>query len=308
MVLRVKLIDERVEMVIFENVNKFVLKNVSLHIPIGKIVGLIGLSGAGKTTLLKLACGLLQPDSGYVRVMEREPVKYRSYSGKEVAFFAGVPFLCREDTVKESFEDLKATYRISEAAFSEAYEMLSKELGFGAFQNEKISTLSLGQKMRAELGAAFMLKPKLLLLDEPTVGLDANGKAALREILLHSIPEGMTVLITSHDMAEVSKLCDRIAVLHEGKLLYYGSEERLQKSFTPIETMTVKVSGQYPDLEDLPLVSYSWDRDVLSMRYNANYITSAEILRLILLQTEVSEVKIYKPDLESVIAQLSSRR
>lgn len=291
-------------MILFEDVNKFVLKNVSLHIPKGKIVGVIGASGAGKTTLLKLACGLLQPDSGYVRVMGKEPVKSRSESRKRVAFFAGIPFLCRGDTVRESFEDLKASYRVLEAEFCESYKTLAKELGFETYQNEKISTLSLGQKMRAELGAAFMLKPELLLLDEPTVGLDANGKAALREILFNNVPENTTVLLTSHDMAEVSKLCDRLAVLHEGKLLYYGSEERLHKSFKPIETMTVKVSGKYPDLEDLPLVSYSWDKCVLSMRYNANYITSAEILRLILSQTEVSEVKIHKPDLESIITQL----
>lgn len=292
-------------MIILEDVNKFVLKNVSMHIPTGEIVGVIGPSGAGKTTLMKLVCGLLQLESGYVRVMGKNPVESRSHHGKEVAFFAGIPFLCRGDSVRESFEDLKATYQISDTVFQKDYEMLAKELGFGAFQNEKISTLSLGQKMRAELGAAFMLRPKLLLLDEPTVGLDANGKAVFRELLLKKLPEDMTILITSHDMGEISKLCDRIAVLHEGKLLYYGSETRLHRSFTPIETMTVKVSGKYPDLEDFPLVSYFWDKDMLSMRYNANYITAAEILRLILLQTEVSEVKIQKPDLESVIARLS---
>lgn len=291
-------------MIVLEKVNKFILQDISIYIPKGEIIGLLGPSGAGKTTFLKLASGLLEPEKGYVRVMGKEPVQNDFLKRKRVAFFAETPFLCRGDTVKESFRELKAVYHLSEAGFWRGYRELADRLDFGKFEEERLSALSLGQRMRAELGAALLLRPELLLLDEPTVGLDANGKAALREILLESVSEGRTVLITSHDIAEISKLCNRIAVLNEGKLVYYGSEERLQKCVVPVETMTVRLSGRYPDLEDLPLTSYFLDGDKLVLHYNSSYITAAEILRLLLSQTEIAEVKISKPGLEHIILEL----
>jgi len=291
-------------MIAFENVSKFILEDVSIFIPKGEIVGLLGLSGAGKTTFLKLASGLLEAEKGYVRVMGKKPNRDNSLKKKRVAFFAGIPFLCRGDTVEECFHELKSIYHLPSSEFQVKYRELADRLDFGKAGKERLHSLSLGQRMRAELGAAILVRPELLLLDEPTVGLDANGKAVLREILLESVSEGMTVLITSHDVAEVSKLCSRVAVLNKGRLIYYGSEKRLQKYFVPVETMQIKLTGRYPDLEDLPLVSYLLDKDNLVLHYNSGYITAAEILRLLLPQTEVAEVKISKPNLEHIILQL----
>lgn len=295
-------------MVTFEHIDKFVLTNLNLHIPEGEIVGIIGPSGAGKTTLLKLACGLLKPEAGSVYVMGKHPGRSRFQRKQMSAFFAGVPCLCKEDTVKNGFELLRYVYQISREQFLEDYGKLAAGLGFEAFQEKKINGLSLGQKMRAELGAALVVRPRLLLLDEPVVGLDVNGKAALHDILLKRVSRGMTAVITSHDMAEVSKLCSRIVVLDGGELLYYGSEERLQKYFMPIHSMRVIVTGKYPDLEDLPLTSYSQENNVFTLNYNAEYITAAEILRLILSQTKIGEVTVSKPDLERIITQFRKRK
>ena len=291
-------------MIILENASKFILSGINFHVPRGEAVGVIGPSGAGKTTLLKLVCGLLQANSGYVRVMGKEPVGNRMCRKKMSAFFAGVPFLYNEDTVKESFEALKVMYKLPDNQFEEDYRKLAGVLGFGEFKENRISRLSLGERMRAELGAALAVQPELLLLDEPTVGLDANAKAAFRDLLTEKIQMGMTVLITSHDMAEISRICSRIAVLNEGELLYYGSKERLQGYFTPIHSIIMKISGRYPDLEDLPLKSYCQNDNMLTLHYNAQYITEAEILRLILSQTEVEKVQVRKPDLESMLMKL----
>lgn len=291
-------------MIAFEKVSKFILQNVSLYIPKGEIVALLGPSGAGKTTFLKLASGLLEAEQGNVWIMGKKPVQDNSLKRKRVAFFADVPFLCRGDTVWECFCELQSVYRISMAQFQVRYRELADRLDFRKTEKERLVSLSLGQRMRAELGAALLIQPELLLLDEPTVGLDANGKAALREILLECVSEGMTVLLTSHDMAEVSKLCSRLVILNEGKLIFYGSEERLQKSFVPIETMYIKLVGRYPDLEDLPIVSYILNEDNLILHYNSRYITAAEILRILLLQTGMAEVKISKPGLEQMIQVL----
>lgn len=296
-------------MIQLEEVSKFVLSDVSLYVPEGEIVGLVGASGAGKTTLLRLICGLLQADCGRVRTLGRDPVVWRRYYGAEIStFLTGVPLLCREDTVQQGFELMKILYHISDSQFKRDYQKLSESLVFGKYVRETVKNLSLGQRMRVELGAALICRPRLLLLDEPSIGLDENGKAALWELLEERSGMGMTVLMTSHDMTGISRLCSRIALLDGGKLVFYGSEKNLRSRYAPVDVMTVNVCGQLPDLEDLPLKHYSVAGSVLTMSYDSNHITSAEILRLILNQTGVSGVNIRKPNLESIITQLKEGR
>ena len=112
--------------------------------------------------------------------------------------------------------------------------------------------------------------------------------------------------MTSHDMSGVSKMCGRIALLDSGKLVFYGSEDNLRSRYAPIDVMTIKFGEKIPDLQDLPLKKYTVRDDTLTLSYNSNHITSAEILKLILRQTSVSEVSIRKPSLESIISQLKS--
>ena len=296
-------------MIQLEKVSRSVLSDVSLHVPAGEIVGLVGASGAGKTTLLRLVCGLLKPSDGRVRTLRRDPIVWRRYYGAEIStFFTGVPLLCREDTIQQGFALIKALYHISDSRFDRDYQMLAERLDFGKYAGETVKNLSLGQRTRAELGAALIYRPKLLLLDEPGVGLDENGKTALWELLEERRNMGMTVLMTSHDMIGVSRICSRIALLDEGKLLFYGSEKNLRSRYAPVDVMTVTLNGRLPDLEDLPLTHYSVDGSILTMSYDSNHITSAEILRLVLSRTYVSAVNIRKPNLESIITQLKEGR
>ena len=292
-------------MIGFENVSKFVVSNVTLHIPEGKTVGLIGDSGAGKTTLIKLACGLLKADSGKVFTLRKEPVFCRHVCGKDLSvLFADKPFLQKEDTVAESFEILKHIYQLPKEEFYKDYKMLSEKLRFDDTEGQPIKNLSLGQRRRVEIGAALISRPKLLLLDEPTIGLDANAKQIFCDLIAEKKKEGMTVLVTSHNMEEISKLCDRIALLDKGKLLYYGEETRLRRQFAPMDTLELKLGGKLPDLEDLPLKSYTVDGDILKITYNSNHLTPAEILKLILAQSKIAEMKIHKSDLADIILQM----
>lgn len=207
---------------------------------------------------LKLACGLLAPDVGKVYTLDKNPVKNRKlYKNKVSTFISGVPLLCRDDTVLQGFELIRSMYGIPKSEFDKRYKELSERLDFGKYESQSVKNLSLGQRMRAELGAALIYEPKLLLLDEPNVGLDENGKAVLCEILTERCKNGMTVLMTSHDMSGVSKMCGRIALLDSGRLVFYGSEDNLRSRYAPIDVMTVKFSGNIPDLEDLPLKKYS---------------------------------------------------
>ena len=241
-------------MISFDGVSKFILSNVSIHIPQGKTVGMIGASGAGKTTFLKLACGLLVPEEGEIFVLGRAPVNQRRLRGSLSVLFADKPFLNERDTVRENFEMLRAVYRLEKGIFETDYKELSYRLGFAEFDKKAVKDLSLGQKRRAELGAALLHRPKLLFLDEPAVGLDENAKQEFRTLLAErQMTEKMTVVISSHDMTEISELCDRIAILNTGKLIFYGEAEDLRRKFQPREELRLKVAGEFPDLEDLPL-------------------------------------------------------
>ena len=289
-------------MIFFEHVSKFILSDVSIHIPQGTSVGIIGPSGSGKTTFLKLACGLLQPTAGCVHTMRLIPEKNRRRLGSMAgAFFAGIPFLQETDTVESNFRDLKIIYRMEDDIFTREYSALGERLGFHSFAKEQVKHLSLGQRRRAELGALLLTRPKLLLLDEPSEGLDQTAKDSLRELLMERRAEGTTLVISSHNMEDISALCERIALLDQGILRYYGDKELLLKHFAPMEVMEISFSGKLPDLEDLPLAHYSLYQNKLKLTYNSNYVTSAELLRHILAQTTVTAVTTQKSGLSDAI-------
>lgn len=298
-------VGEERSMIFFEHVCKFILSDVNIHIPQGTSLGLIGPSGSGKTTFLKLACGLLQPAAGCVHTMRLIPGKNRrklvSVTG---AFFADIPFFRETDTVDSNFQDFKIIYRMRDDIFDKEYSALAERLGFRSFQKEPVQQLSLGQRRRAELGALLLTRPKLLLLDEPTEGLDQTVKDSLREILMERQAEGTTLVISSHIMDEISVLCERIALLDCGMLRYYGDKELLLKHFAPDEVMEISFSGKLPDLEDLPLKNYSLHQNKLKLTYNTNYVTSAELLRHILAQTTVTAVTTKKSGLSDAINRI----
>ena len=291
-------------MVQLEQVSKFIVKDVNLYVPPGSAVGVIGKSGAGKTTLLKLISGILQPETGRVCTMGQDPIRYRKcYGAAFSAYFTGIPLLDAKETVQQGYEAIASVYQLTPCVFAREYRALSRRLGFGAYENESVQSLSLGQRARAELGAALLYRPQLLLLDEPTVGLDQEAKQALRELLQERVEQGMTLLISSHDMNEVSHLCSRIALLHKGKLEFYGDQEQLHWQYHSLHMMQMRIVGPLPDLGDIPFLRSVLEKDRLTLVYASHYITSAEILQQILHQTSITELVIRKADLGQVILQ-----
>lgn len=296
-------------MISFENVSRYILSQINIHIPAGTSVGLVGASGAGKTTFLRLACGLLQCDSGSIYVNGRCQTFYSREMSKQLGvLFADKPILNSEESVYQNFETLKTIYRLSEKEYQESYLQLSVQLGFAQFEEKKVKTLSLGQRRRTELGAVLLHTPKILLMDEPTIGLDENAKQAIYNMLQKYMSRGTTAVISSHDLTDISRMCQRIAVLNKGKLIYYGKKELLLKKFAPLDRMYIKLLGAYPDLEDLPLERYFVENDLLTLFYNSNHITSAEILRTIISQTSIKEVTIKKADLADVILKIERKK
>ncbi len=296
-------------MLCFDSVSKFILSNITLHVPQGITLGLTGASGAGKTTFLKLACGLLVPETGEVYVRGAMPMKRKIGDRGIGVLFADRPFLDAGDTVRENFEIIGSMYRLPKDVFHREYEELAQRLGFALFERETVASLSLGQRRRAELGAVLLPEPELLFLDEPAVGLDENAKQEFRGLLAERKKrQNMTVVLSSHDMTEVAGLCDRIALLRQGKLLFHGEKNVLRRSILPWEELVLKVSDEMPDLEDLPLERYFYDGKELRMVYREDYITGAEILNFILRRCSVTEVRINRPGLEEIVTGCRNER
>ncbi|MCR5398621.1 MAG: ATP-binding cassette domain-containing protein [Lachnospiraceae bacterium] len=294
-------------MINFENVSKFILEDISFNLPKGEVVGLIGASGTGKTTLVKLAAGILKPEHGRVSVLGKNPVLNRGkYSTRVGVFMTGIPVLSESDSALNGIGILAKMYDIPELEFQKRYDELSQLFGFRTYERERLKELSVGQRRRIELAATFIPEPELLLLDEPEIGLDEEAKQTLEEVIKERAERGMTVLITSHDLQSISNLSTRIMILspnsgkHSG-MIFYGTEDVLRHRFLPVNRMTIKYEGSIPMVDDLPLVKYSLTHDEFICEYDERYVSSSEILTVIMKHTRVTDIKIKKPDLEQII-------
>jgi len=151
---------------------------------------------------------------------------------------------------------------------------------------------------------AFIINPLILLLDEPTIGLDENAKEIFRMILKDKKNEGRTILISSHQMDDIELMCSRILILEDGSIRYYGNSLGLLKTFKPINKMIVRYKGQIPELSDILYESCEIENDILTISYNTKYITAAEIINVIRKKALILDMKIKKPNLESVVIEL----
>ena len=212
---------------------KEVLKGVSFTIKEGEIVGYLGINGAGKTTTIKILTGILYPDGGEVMILGKNPFKDR----KEILRQIGVVFgqesiFVYEVPVIVSLRLLKEIYSLSDKFFEERLNYLVELFDAKDLLDKQYRTLSLGQKMKVNLIAALLHKPKVLFLDEPTIGLDVFNKRKIREIIKKlNKEENLTVLITTHDMEDIEELCDRIILLENGKISYDGSLTKFKQKY-----------------------------------------------------------------------------
>lgn len=206
------------------------LSGIDLQINSGEYVGLVGNNGAGKSTLVKLMTGLLFPTSGEVRVLGRDPFKERIKNNREIgAVFGQRTQLNRDLSTIESLNLFKRIYQIDDAAFRENISAFRELFEMDDFINRPVRTLSLGQRMQCEIAAAFLHNPKILFLDEPTIGLDVFNKEKISRFLAYVKTKGVTIILTTHDLEEMCKSCDRIVVLNSGKILIEDQTEKLLK-------------------------------------------------------------------------------
>ncbi len=229
------------------------LADASFTIEQGELVGLIGPNGAGKSTTVKLLTGILTPTSGSCTVDGRTPWANRQEHVRHLgAVFGQRTQLWWDVPIRDSFLLLRDIYDINNAVWQRRLDALVDALELGEFLNVPLRQLSLGQRMRAELCGSLLHAPKLLFLDEPTIGLDAVSKLKLRAFLREeNVSNGTTILLTTHDMEDMLALCNRVMVLGRGRLLYDGALDALLQKYDTVHTLRVMFE-EAPDFSALP--------------------------------------------------------
>lgn len=287
------------------------LHGLDLDIQPGERVGLIGPNGAGKSTTVKLLCGILSPTEGTLTVDGRQPHQQRRAHVRHIGVVFGQRTQLWWDlAVIEAFDLLAAVFQIPPEAYRQRLAQFDEVLGIGELLGQPVRELSLGQRMRCDIAAALLHRPPLLLLDEPTIGLDVAVKLRIRAFIREMNEQyGTTVILTTHDLGDVEAVCDRVLLIHRGRLLFDGS----------VPDLKGHLGGQRRLLIDLPRpctpeaqaaisgglpAQASWsDGRRLSLSFRPDEVTAAALIRALLERTEVEDLSVEEPSIDEVVAR-----
>jgi ABC-2 type transport system ATP-binding protein len=285
------------------------VREISFAIAAGERVAFIGPNGAGKSTTLKMLTGILHPTSGHAEVTGLVPWAAR----RELAYRLGIVFGQRSQlwyhlAVRASFDLLAKIYAVDEAKYAARVSKLAEVFDIVPLLDRPVSQLSLGQRIRCEVVGALLHEPQVLLLDEPTIGLDVTSKAALRDHLnALSREQGTTVLLTSHDTGDIEKICDRVIVIDQGSVLLDQPLERLKREYLQHRSIVLITEDETPVL-DMPQVRATPDgpyRLVVDVDVRTQSIE--RVVAEILTRLKVRDLVIENPPLEEIIRAIYRR-
>ena len=254
------------------------LKNVSFDIEEGDIVGYIGPNGAGKSTTIKIMSGILTPSSGECVIDGFVPWKDRKNYVRNIGVVFGQRSQLWWDVpVIESFDLLKDIYNIPDELYKQNLDLLTKTLNLQDLLIRPLRQLSLGQKMKCELAGALLHKPKILFLDEPTIGLDAVTKLAVRDFVKYINKEwGTTIILTTHDMNDIEALTNKIILIGRGEILYNGSFSAIKEKYGATKTVKVEFSSAYDSIELDGYTTVSHNQNTAVLKNNEGTIFHAK--------------------------------
>ncbi len=279
------------------------VQNVSFNIQPGEIVGFLGPNGAGKTTTLKMLSGLLHPSAGKARVLGFTPWELKNTYLKSMTLVMGQRNRLSWDIpAADSFLLNQAIYRLTDDEYNATLKELDELLELGPLLKKPVRNLSLGERMKCEIAAGLLHRPKVLFLDEPTIGLDISGQLRIREFLReYNRRSGATILLTSHYMADVTALCERIVIIHQGQLKYDGGIVDLSRRIAPYKLIGVLLS----DAETHNLERYGTpvdneeDSEKRYIQVSAEDVTA--VTARMLAELPVHDITITDPPIEAVI-------
>jgi ABC-2 type transport system ATP-binding protein len=282
--------------------------DISFHIPEGQIVAFLGPNGAGKTTTMKILAGLLHPSHGRVQVAGFTPYEQKNEFKRRISLVMGQKSqLIWDVPAAESFLVNKAIYEIPDEAYQKTVNVLVDLLQLGDVIHKPVRQLSLGERMKCELAAALLHKPDIVFLDEPTIGLDVNMQEAMRQFIRqYNEAYKATILLTSHYMADVMALCERVMVINRGKLLYDGGIAQLFDRYSPFKTIKLVLSKPVTQDELAPLIGGAGKivgLEFPSVEIEVPRDDVSAVSAHLLGRLSVADLTIEDPSLESVISQ-----
>ena len=282
------------------------LNGISFELNEGELVGYIGPNGAGKSTTVKIMSGILVPDYGICEIMGRTPWKQRQEHVKHIGVVFGQRTQLWWDVpVIDSFDLLKDIYKIPLQSYIRMKDELIEVLSLQSLIETPVRQLSLGQKMRCELAASLLHQPSILFLDEPTIGLDAVSKIAVRDFIRRINSERkVTVILTTHDMDDIEALCSRIIVIGKGIILFDGNINRLRNTVTPERVVRIDFL-EPPKRLDYSIATLVFQVDNRAeFRFNPIKTSSAELIGAISRDNQIKDFVIENPPIEEIIASM----
>lgn len=282
------------------------LKNVSFEINEGEIVGYIGPNGAGKSTTIKIMSGILVPDSGECSILGITPWKNRVSHVKNIGVVFGQRSQLWWDVpVIDSFNLLKDIYKIPQNDFDNNLELLTNILDLSTLLTTPVRQLSLGQRMRCEISASLLHNPKILFLDEPTIGLDAVSKIAVRNFIKEINKEKkVTVILTTHDMSDIEALAERVILIGKGTILLDGKLNELKNRFSNSKTLTAYyLENDTPiNIEGTTILSKSKERLTLSVDLDKAKIS--QVISLLSNKLDITDILVENKPIDEIIVDL----
>jgi ABC-2 type transport system ATP-binding protein len=295
-------------------IEKKALDSVSMKIEAGEIVGLIGANGAGKTTLVKLLSGIVHPTSGEAFVLGHRPWLRENNFRRQMALIMGQKAQLWWDLpAADCFILLKEIYQIPDARYKETLDFLISTLDVRAELNIQIRRLSLGERMKMELIAALLHQPKVVFLDEPTIGLDLTAQKAIREFILHYRQlHKPAMILTSHYMEDIERLCERVIIMREGRFVYDGPLKSIISQYAQHKVLTLQLqpdfSPKWTSVQDFPT---EWGQLISSeagqLKIQVQRDQVADSVGALLHKLPIKDISIEEPDIGSIIEALIRR-
>ncbi|MCR5556038.1 MAG: ATP-binding cassette domain-containing protein [Butyrivibrio sp.] len=282
------------------------LKGVSFSVDKGELVGYIGPNGAGKSTTVKILSGILTPDGGEVNVGGIVPWKERKRHVKNIGVVFGQRSQLWWDVpIIDSYSLLRDIYIIPQGDYDSRLKELAGALQLEPLMRTPLRLLSLGQRMRAELCGSLLHRPELLFLDEPTIGLDAVSKLALRDFLKWENREyGTTIMLTTHDMEDIEALCSRVMVLGHGKKLFDGKLQELLERYDTVRNVNIKYDGDVAGLKLPDEVKWSRTEDGIELSYEPSVLPTSKLLGILQEAGNIRELTLQPENTDHLIAAM----
>jgi ABC-2 type transport system ATP-binding protein len=285
---------------------KVAVEDVSMSVEQGEVVGYIGPNGAGKSTTIKMLTGILVPTSGSIEVAGIVPHEKRRENARNIGVVFGQRSQLYWDLpLRESFELLRAIYRVPRDRYRENLAHFVEILDLDRFMATPVRQLSLGERMRGDFAAALLHDPKIVYLDEPTIGLDVVAKEAIRAFIADINKRlGTTVILTTHDLADVERLCKRIVLIDEGTVIYDGKLERLRDEYGTHRTLVVHFKDPQPDFALSGVEIEHREPPIVWLRFDRRTTTAEALIRRVTERYAITDVAIVEPEMEDIVRRL----